>query len=110
MNGMVTGEHPFRRECFIEGIARPWCAGDGLAPERFARLIAARADDAHAALAAGACPRCMDEFEEGESATGSRTTSCRCIPICERCAAEEANEGLLSQLWVWPVRGDHPTS
>jgi hypothetical protein len=44
----------------------------------------------------GACPRCQgpSPIARGETAAGSRVTSCRCIPICAECEARETREAL----------------
>lgn len=61
----------------------------------------------------GFCPRC--EWDEGSRlhridpgrAIGSLATTCRCVPICEDCALDEADPSVrFAPPSLWPIPGE----
>lgn len=94
-----SGAHPFRLQCLAEVLRiEVGDENDDLALELVALIDAGR------------CPRCGRPITEREIASGSRMTSCRCIPVCAACGEDESwgqlgaglhDEGCLDQ---WPVK------
>jgi hypothetical protein len=78
-----SGAHPFRPACLLDALDY-WHSGslerDELADEA-AELISI--------IDSERCPRCRGEYFDGEIPSGSRLTSCRCIPVCSQCGAVE---------------------
>jgi len=109
-----SGAHPFRPQCVIDVIVTEWagCAWLGSAQDDLdvrPRAIELAAEFT-VKIEGGTCPRCDGALDLGKAA-GSRTTRCRCVPICPTCGADENNQGILgnglSQTWRWPLlKGD----
>lgn len=100
-----SSTHEFRPTCLMAAIAR-----DGADPNHtesiavIAAMITSRIDR-------GWCPRCeQGKLPDGNPVkpAGSRTTDCRCIPVCGPCGTDEGRgtEYLTGPLW-WPVDGVH---
>lgn len=98
-----SGAHPFRPQCVVNAVVEEW-AGHG--PNVKAVAIE-RAATIATKLGEGVCPRCDGPLDLSRTA-GSRSTRCRCVPICPRCGEDEANQAILatgwSQVWRWPLR------
>lgn len=77
--------HAFRIACLLELPNMP---------EGVARLI-------QEAVEYKRCPRCMNALPERPH--GSIATRCRCIPICEDCAVEEAQPETYLEPGSWPI-------
>lgn len=105
-----SGTHAYREECARFSVALDW-HGE-LHEDDVARVAEQWASKVTASLDERACPRCHDPLAP-ERTAGSRVTSCRCIPICPACGADEANQVLLgrpySRIWEWPISKGHRT-
>ena len=101
MTQTFSGTHPYRPQCVVRSITRDGWGFDATA------VAQTHAERVTLAVDAGTCPRCGDEFADNEIPSGSRLTSCRCIPVCAACGADEANQHGLGQecspVWRWPV-------
>lgn len=100
-----SGTHPYRPECAANAVELDW---HGQIPEATLQdAIRRHSTRVTELLEAGKCPRCRQRFDVTRAA-GSRTTSCRCIPICSKCGEDEAlqenfSKQGLAQVWQWPI-------
>lgn len=105
-----SGTHAFKVEHVIDSIELDWFGE--FEPEQLRVLAEKRAKDVAARLRDGSCPRCDGALDRAALA-GSRVTSCRCIPICSLCGADEAFQPMLgrpmSRVWQWPISRGHRT-
>ncbi len=87
-----SGAHPYRPQCVIEQILSNEPAADRNEVVAYVGAITARIDDGRCARCAGPLPR------PPVVPSGSRLTSCRCVPICGPCGTHEGLPmSLLSQ-------------
>lgn len=80
-----SGAHPFRPQCLRALLIDSEEEIDdnvGVEPDEYLVWLLNDID-------ARRCPRCQRVLHEGEIASGSRVTTCRCIPICGRCGSDE---------------------
>lgn len=103
-----SGAHTFDLQCFVAAI--------GVVKKRDGQedrdWPLAKATTLAELIRDGTCPRCTGPLDL-EFCAGSRTTTCRCVPICPRCGSDEAFQGGLSAglapVWLWPLRGSSIT-
>lgn len=103
----LSGLHDYQPGCALLANELIWC--DTFPADRLKVLAQKVVDRIDNALAERKCPRCLDPLPTlPEHPAGSRTTPCRCIPICGRCGGDESIEavrfGGMSRLDQWPLR------
>lgn len=100
-----SGCHDFDPSCVQLQTELDWI---GVIEGDLGPLGAKISETVRIAVEAGTCPRCEDPLPAPpEAPAGSRTTPCRCVPICAACGSDETYQGLqgtgMSQLDQWPV-------
>ncbi|MEO8292971.1 MAG: hypothetical protein ABI635_07495 [Actinomycetota bacterium] len=89
--------HPFRPRCLRSELERHLDrhgqVDDGVVGHALAGLLHDIDRDV--------CPRCQGALgtPAGRLSPGSRVTSCRCIPICERCEERETQEASIGAVY-----------
>jgi hypothetical protein len=94
--------HPFRIRCLRSELERHLDQHGGVNNRVVGHALVGLLHD----IDHGACPRCQGPLTTSaeESPAGSRVTSCRCIPICAQCEAQETKEasiGVVYSLFDW---------
>ena len=113
-----SGSHPFRPQCLRETLA------DDFVHEGYDRPDALDEVEDHLLalldlVDAHRCVRCGAHYNEREIPSGSRQTSCRCIPVCSTCGQAEAVQwvvlveicgpedsvlgGMIAPVTSWPI-------
>lgn len=105
-----SGAHPFRPACLTVAYKKA-AEGEHSDPVDLHEAAIEFAARAVEMADAGQCPCCGGSFAEGEIPSGSRITSCRCVPVCMGCSRREAFGSYLSVtdlmgLREWAAAGD----
>lgn len=101
-----SGTHMFKPDCALASIELDWIDQGNFTEAELRRLARVHVGRLADHLTNGRCPRCADALDP-ERTAGSRTTLCRCIPICPACGEDEAFQPSLgrpmSRIWEWPI-------
>lgn len=106
-----SGSHPFDPHCVIRALRKlRKSAATTACPKEHDKTPLARTIVSE--VNRHRCPRCLEPLTVTESGAywrnaGSRTTLCRCIPVCSDCGLHEALEprfsGATTTLDAWPI-------
>lgn len=102
VNRSFSGTHEYRPDC-VQAIAELTAVTDfgWTNPDRIARSGRHWAETVTGFVESGRCPRCKGAMPIDYPGAGSRLTTCRCIPICSACGADEAWYPM--PIWRWPT-------
>lgn len=87
-----SGSHPFRPSCLLAAYEYE-CSQFGDDADALRTAAAEFVEGRLRVINDGLCPRCERAFVSGEIPSGSRSTACRCVPVCSDCSTAEFELG-----------------